>query len=796
MIFSEQWVREWVDPAVDRNQLVHLLTMAGLEVDAVTPVAGAFEGVVVAEVVAVEPHPDAEKLRVCRVNDGESTHQVVCGAPNVVSGMKAPFARVGASLRAGSDDKAVTIKAARLRGVESAGMLCSAEELGLAESSDGLLVLSPDLPLGQDLRVALALNDVSIELGLTPNRGDCLGIQGLAREIGVLTRTEVTPPVCAPVRATLTDSLPVTIVANAACPRYLGRVIRGINPEAETPLWMRERLRRSGLRCIAPVVDVTNYVLLELGQPMHAFDCAKLTGGITVRFASEGEGLELLDGQTVSLTANTLVIADTEGAVAMAGIMGGMQTSVTTDTRDVFLECASFAPLAIAGRARHYGMHTDASHRYERGVDHGLQERAMERATALLIQIVGGEAGPVTSAVGDIPLSPKVTLRFASIDRVLGIEIDRSEVTDILSRLGMEIQHEDAQGITVQAPTFRFDIEREVDLIEELARVHGYDRLPRGRGLAATPPQTGSESVVSPLRLKRHLVSLGYQEVITYSFIDPKLCAAVCSPDVAPITLENPISADMAVMRPSLLPGLLQAVQYNQHRQQTRLRIFEVGQIFLRDNQETNQPTYLGGVLTGSRHPALWSLGREGTDFYDLKGDVESLLALVGDVEDFEFAPVAVHPYHPGQCARISRGGKPVGVMGALHPSVCRALGFSSPIFAFELHVTGLSMRSLPVASDLSRYPEVARDLAFVVETAVPAAALEASVRQTAGEHLTSLRIFDVFQGDAVGVGKKSIAMGLTWQHPSRTLGDDEISAIIAKCVKALEEQFNAKLRN
>ena len=796
MIICESWLREWVNPDFTTEELMAKLTMAGLEVDGVSGVARAFSGIVVAEVEAVEAHPDADKLRVCKVNDGSAVHQVVCGAPNVRAGMKVLFAQLGAEIHTG-EDKPFKIKAAKLRGVESSGMLCSAEELGLAESSDGLLELADDAPVGTNIRDYLALDDTSIELDLTPNRGDCLSVAGVAREVGVISRQDVTVPEIAAVPATHQEEFPVKITAADECPRYLGRIIRNVNLGAESPLWMQEKLRRSGLRSIDPIVDVTNFVLMELGQPMHAFDFSKLEGGIEVRLAGDKEKITLLDGKEVEMSPDTLVIADARKPVAMAGIMGGGNSAVSDTTRDVFLECAYFAPLAIAGKARGYGMHTDASHRYERGVDHGLQHRAMERATELLLSIVGGEAGPVTEAVGNLPEPATVSLRYEEVGRQLGISMEQAEIKDIFSRLGLEVLSESDSALNLAVPSYRFDIAIEADLIEEVARIYGYDNIPLASGNNSTKFARAAETRLDINQLRNHLVALGYQEIISYSFIDPALSDLVCGADARPIRLQNPISEEMAVMRSSLLPGLLQTLQYNANRQHERLRLFETGLVFQRQGDETLQTPKIGGLLSGTRNPKNWNNNNEISDFYDVKGDIESVLDLGGNGADFQFVPTEAQGYHPGQCAEVrAADGSSIGVIGALHPSIQREMGLDTAVYLFELDLAAVLAAEIPVASELSRYPEVSRDLALVIDESVSSGAISQLVRENAGEFLASLQIFDVYQGDAVTKGKKSVALGLTWQHPSRTLSDEEINTIISCCINALQEQFNANLRN
>ncbi len=795
MIFSEQWLREWVNPPLTTQNLMDQLTMAGLEIDGCEPVAAEFSGVIVAEVRQVDAHPAADKLRVCQVFDGASTLQVVCGASNVRAGMRVPFATVGARLAGKASGDVLTIKQARLRGVESNGMLCSAQELGMAESADGLLELPSDAPLGRDIRDYLQLDDVSLELDLTPNRGDCLGMVGIAREIAALNGLVVNQPVIDAVPATVSDSFPVRIEAAAQCPRYLGRVIKGVNPAAQTPLWMAEKLRRSGLRCIDAVVDVTNYVLLELGQPMHAFDLASLNKSVCVRLAREDEKLVLLDGKEITLSTDVLVIADEDRVLAMAGVMGGLESGVGPQTRDVFLECAFFSPLALAGRARRYGLHTDASHRYERGVDFEVQARAMERATALLLQIAGGQAGPVMESLGELPQVPVVTLKFAKLARVLGIQIAPEQVCAILQRLGISILEQNEHGITASIPSFRFDLSLDVDLIEEIARLHGYNNLPKTRARSPMALGSSTETRSEPGRLKDRLTSLGYQEVITYSFVDPDLQDRII-PSESAIALQNPISADMSVMRLSLWPGLLKTLIYNTNRQQERVRIFEIGQIFLRIDGNTVQPPKIGGLIFGKVQPELWSSDGRDCDYFDLKGDVESILDLSPGIGPVSFAP-EMHPaLHPGQSAGIHVNGRRIGLMGALSPQLQREFGFNKKIYLFELDMDSVLDSKVPRMRELSRFPEVGRDLAVVIGVDVSSEQIAACIRDIAGPLLVDLRIFDVYQGDAIEKNKKSIALGLTLQHPSRTLGDEDINGIIDSCVKELQAKFNAKLRN
>ncbi len=797
MIICQSWLQEWVNPDWETRELIEQLTMAGLEVEGVEPVARQFSNIVVGLVESVAQHPDADKLSVCQVSDGKASFQVVCGAANVRAGLHVAFARIDAEIVADPAEKPFRIKAAKLRGVESNGMLCSAEELGLEEKSAGILELPTDAPVGTDVREYLELNDCSIELDLTPNRGDCLSVRGVAREVAVLSRGELKLPKIETVPPSHQEEFPIQITAAEECPRYLGRVIRNIDQNAEAPLWMKEKLRRSGLRSIDPIVDVTNYVLMELGQPMHAFDYGKLSTHINVRLAEAGEKITLLDGKEVEMGADTLVIADAEKAVAMAGIMGGLATAVTPETRDVFLECAFFAPLAISGKARNYGMHTDASHRYERGVDHGLQHVAMERATRLLLDIVGGEAGPVTESCGNLPEMQLVTLRFASVQRQLGVDVSTEEVVEILTRLGFVVCEQSDLAISVQVPSFRFDVTIEADLIEEIARIYGYNNIPLGQGWGPQHFNQPTESELDLSKLREHLVALGYQEVISYSFIDPQLSWQVMGSDVAPIALQNPISEEMGVMRTSLLPGLLHSLQYNANRQQERLRLFETGLVFSAKGGDIEQSAKLGGVIYGSRYPKNWNNNKELSDFYDVKGDVEILANLGGKENSMQFEPVVQAPFHPGQCARLAAAdGKDLGILGVLHPAIQRELNLDLPVMLFELDLEALRTAQIPAVEALSRFPEVHRDLAIVVDESISSGQISSLMRENAGEFLSDFRIFDVYQGDAVEKGKKSIALGLTWQHPSRTLSDDEVNTIISNCVNALQEQFNANLRN
>ena len=791
MKFSEQWLRGWVNPQVGRDELVARLSMAGLEVDSVTPAAGVFSGVVVGEVLSTEQHPDADKLRVCQVSNGTETFQVVCGAPNVRPGLKIPFAMIGAELP--GDFK---IKKAKLRGVESNGMLCSQAELQVGEGNDGLMELPADAPVGEDIRVYLDLEDASIEVDLTPNRGDCLSLAGLAREVGALYAAPVARPSVTTVPAVHDEIRPVEVLAPAACPRYLGRVIRNVDLSKPTPLWMVERLRRADVRSIDAAVDITNYVMLELGQPLHAFDLAEINGGIRVRMAEEGEKLVLLDGQEVTLRSDTLVIADHTRALAIAGVMGGEHSGVSASTRDVFLESAFFDQIAVAGKARSYGLHTDASHRYERGVDWKLAREAMERATGLLLEITGGEAGPVIETVNEqyLPSIAPITLRAARISQMLGMEMDSAEIERLLSALGLAISADGAGQWRVEVPSHRFDISLEVDLIEELARLYGYNRLPVRYPQARLAPQAKAEARSDLPELRRLLVARGYQEAITYSFIDPKQFE-LFSPGVEPLLLANPISNDMAAMRASLWPGLVKSLQHNLNRQQDRVRLFESGLRFVGQLEGLKQEPMLAGVVCGSRLPEGWAQGRDVVDFFDVKADVEAVLGFAGALDSFTFVPGKHPALHPGQTARIERDGREVGYVGAIHPELSKNLGLDRPVFVFELVLAEVALGKMPKFQELSRFPEVRRDLALLADRDVAASAVLEVIRENAGEWLTDLRLFDVYQGKGIDPHRKSLAVGLTWQHPSRTLNDDEVNTTTQNILTSLEKRLNATLR-
>ena len=803
MRFSEAWLREWVNPPIDTQTLSAQLTMAGLEVDAVEPAAPPFSGVVVGLVLAADPHPNAEKLRVCRVDVGQGEPlQIVCGAANVAAGMRVPAALVGAVLPGG-----FKIKRAKLRGVESLGMICSASELGLAETSDGILPLPRDADVGADLRTWLQLDDACIEVDLTPDRGDCLSLAGISREVGVINRSPVAGPSLEPVAPVNDERLRVRLEAVDACPRYACRIVRGIDVGAETPLWLRERLRRSGLRSLGPVVDVTNYLLLELGQPMHAFDLARLDGEIRVRMALPGERLDLLNDEAVELRPDTLVIADAKVPVALAGIMGGAASAVGEGTRDILLESAFFAPAAISGKARSYGLHTDSSHRFERGVDPELQVDALERATRLLLEICGGEPGPVVDiqSPADLPKRTALLLRRDRVRQVLGLALPDSDIQDILTRLGMQVAPM-AGGWEVLPPSSRFDTVFEVDLIAEIGRIHGYNNIPMAHAPTAATTRAPAETAFDLDRARLALVARGFQEVITYSFVNPEVQELV-APGQPVLTLANPISADLSVMRTSLWPGLLQAARQNLARQQERVRIFETGLRYLPepvpepaqaegDAGIPRQDAMIGGLVVGPVLPEQWGQSPRATDFFDLKADVEAILGLTGCPEAYAFVP-AEHPaLHPGQSARIERAGQEVGMIGMLHPALAARMDIGADAYVFELAIDGLAAGRLPAFRPLSKFPSIRRDIAILVDAGVSRAQIEACIAAAEPELLKAVLLFDVYQGDKIEPGRKSLALGLILQASSQTLTDQEVDRSMAQILARLESDIGARLRD
>ncbi|MGD9842342.1 MAG: phenylalanine--tRNA ligase subunit beta [Steroidobacteraceae bacterium] len=789
MKISLQSLSRWVDVGHDVPMLAHTLTMTGLEIEGQAVAAPAMSGIVVAEVLATSKHPDAEKLSVCRVNDGKQEVQIICGASNVRAGIKVPLARIGATLPGGME-----IKQAKLRGMDSFGMLCSAKELGLAEESQGLLELPTDVLVGQDLVTALSLDDVVFDINLTPNRGDCMSVLGVAREVSAQQGTLLAMPAQPPIPATHAQVLPVTI-ASEGCGKFVSRVIKGINPGARSPWWLQERLRRAGVRSINAIVDITNHVMLELGQPMHAYDLHKLQDGIVVRQAFANEQVTLLDGKIITLSSDVLVIADQHRTLALAGVMGGLDSAISDTTTDVLLEVAYFNPDAIAGRGRRYGLVTDASQRFERGVDFNLQERAIELATQLVLTIAGGEAGPVQVTGSTRPARQPIKLRHTRICRVLGHDIPASEVTRILNSLGMqEIDAAaDATVWNVVPPSWRFDLSIEEDLIEEVARIYGYDRIPATPETAIQRLHNISETQIPARRCALLLVDRGYQEAITYSFTDPVIQQAMFA-NAPALTLANPISAELAVMRLSLWPGLLQALQHNQKRQQPRIRLFETGRQFSADGkQETG---VIAGIAGGLLAPKQWGTATTVIDFHDVKADVEALLTLTGRFGEFSFVAASHSALHPGQSARILCNGQPVGWLGRLNPSLVKSLDLMYSAIVFELEIESRFDSQLPEYKEISRFPVVRRDLALLVAESTPFSELAAAVRESAGPLLHDFSIFDVYHGADLDKGKKSIALGVYLQDTSRTLTDAEVDTVIIRVIGHLAQRLDARLRD
>jgi len=786
MKISENWLRERVALKAGQDELLERFDMIGHEVESVERVGASLDDIVVARIVSCARHPEADRLQVCEVDAGDEKLQIVCGAPNARAGLRAPLAKIGAKV---GD---LTIKAAKLRGVESSGMLCSAKELGLDADASGLLELPPDAPVGTPLAQYLGLPDAIIDLGLTPNRADCLSLEGVALDVAAAFDVPFAPLVVDAVPARDARAIAVELSAPADCPRYCGRFIEGIDAAAGTPLWIVERLRRCGLRPISLLVDVTNYVMLELGQPLHAFDADTLKGPIGVRRARAAETFKLLDEREVTLDDGFLLVTDADRPVALAGLMGGFDTRVTTATRNVFLEAAHFAPAALAGRARRLGMHTDAAHRFERGVDAELPRRALERATKLILDAAGGSAGTIVEAVSreHLPARVAVPLRRARIERLLGIAVADAEVERIFAALDMRVERT-ADGWRVTPPSRRFDIAIEEDLVEEVARIHGYERIPdRAPGGALATPSL-REDRVSPAALRDQLVARDYFEAITFAFVAPAQLAQWQLGDGA-LALANPLSADLAVMRTSLLPGLAAALAANRRRQQARVRLFEVGRIFNADGTETLR---IAGVACGAAFDEQWGVAGRALDFFDMKGDVQSLLALTNQAEAFSFKPAAPAWAHPGQCAALTRSGVVVGHVAAVHPDVRKALDVDDDVYAFELEVEPLAAREVPKAGALSRFPSVRRDLSFELPAEVPYAAVEAAIRDAVGETLADVVLFDRYVGEKLGGDTKSLAIGLILQDRYRTLTDEDADRCTDLAVAALQSACRAKLR-
>jgi phenylalanyl-tRNA synthetase beta chain len=792
MQFSESWLRSLCNPSLTTDALCHLLTMAGLEVEDVRPVAPAFANVVVARVLSADKHPDADKLKLCMVDTGQGDPlQIVCGAPNVSVGLKVPCALVGATL------PGIEIKRAKVRGIESAGMLCSARELGLSEDHAGLLVLADDAPVGVDIRKHLDLDDSVITLKLTPNRADCLSLAGLAREVSALTGAKLNLPEVSVVKPTHDGQRAVQLDAPDACPRYCGRIVRQVNTNSPTPEWMRRRIERSGIRSISALVDVTNYVMLELGQPLHAFDDACLSGAIHVRYPTANEQLLLLNEQTVLPSATTALIADDVKALAMAGVMGGEHSGIDETTTDLFLESAFFTPVSIAGKARSFGFSSDASHRYERGVDFELQRPALERATQLILQICGGQPGPVIEAVSlqHLPQRQAVSLSTSRAVKVLGISLDANRIESILTGLGLTVSRV-GDDFSVLPPSFRFDIEIEEDLIEELARIIGYDNIPSVPPVARVAMMPVTESRRTPMQVRRVVAASEYHEVVNYSFI-----AATEEADFTanpePIILANPIAAQMSVMRSSLIAGLVGVLVTNRKRQQDRVRVFELGRCFVRDADEMpvpgfRQPMRLAGLAAGTAHPEQWGADSRLVDFFDVKSDVEALFSPAS----VRFEKVAHPALHPGRSAAVIHDGQVVGHLGELHPRLVQKYELGTPPVVFELDLDPLLQKPFPAYTEVSRFPAAVRDLALVVPQSQPVQGLLDGLRRCAPAVVRQIELFDVYQGKGLDVESKSLAFRIVMQDTQRTLEDAEVDAVVASLLTVATRDFSATLRS
>lgn len=798
MKISENWLRTWVNPQVDSDTLADQLTMLGLEIDETAPVAKPFTGVVVGEVLSVEQHPDADRLRVTTVNIGQAEPlQIVCGAPNVRAGMKVPVATIGAVLP--GDFK---IKKGKLRGVESQGMLCGASEIDLEDKIDGLLELPNDAPIGMDVREYLKLDDRVIDISITPNRGDCFSIRGIAREVAVINKIAYQAPVIQPVAATISEQKTVQLETDAS-PRYLGRIIKNVNTQAATPEWMEQALTRSGIRSHSILVDITNYVLMELGQPLHAFDLAKITGKVVVRQAKQGEKLMLLNEQEVELQDDVTVIADEEKVLAIGGIMGGLSSSVTDATQDIFLESAFFAQLAIAGRARRFGLHTDASQRFERGVDFELPAVAMDRACQLIAEYAATEQtqfGEITKAekLEFLPKRDAISLTQAQVDKLLGFQIEADFIEDVLQRLECQIEktqlNDDVQAWQVTPPSHRYDLAIYQDLIEEIARIYGYDNIPTAKPTIAISLENYQDQTEIG-QLRQTLVTLGYQEAISFSFVDEKLEKQL-NPQIQPLPLANPISNDLAVMRSTLLSSLIPCVQYNLNRQQNRVRFFELGLRFDYQNAQSiddlQQIPTLATIAVGSKDPEQWHSKTQPMDFFDLKGEVEAILTTAHVQADYIRSERAW--LHPGQSAEIMVEGQSIGYLGRLHPSLETALDLGITWVA-EIDQAAILQPYVYNFTELSRFPSVRRDIAVLISDSIEISRIESTIKQSAGEYLAASWLFDVYTGQGVEDNHRSLAFALSFQHPSRTLEDAEIKKAMDDVIASLETTYKAKLR-
>jgi len=788
MKISEQWLREWVNPEVSTEELAEQLTMLGLEVDEVLPAAGEFSHVLVAEIVAIEKHPDANKLNVCQVSIGTDDNlQIVCGAPNARVGLKAPLAMIGAVLPGN-----FKIKKSKLRGLDSYGMLCSNVELGLSDDHSGLLELSSSATVGQNIREYLQLDDSIIDIDLTPNRADCFCVKGIAIDLACLNNMHINMPAINDVAATHKETIEVIITAQKQCPSYLCRVINNINNSAETPIWMQEKLRRSGIRSIHPVVDVSNYVMIELGQPMHGFDKAAISGAIEVKMAAKNEKITLLDGKEVQLNDSFMMIADQQRYLAIAGVMGGQDSGVNVDTEDIVLESAYFDPATIMGKSRDLGIHTESAHRFERGVDPLLQRQAMHRATQLIIEICGGEVGEITEVTTDqyLPTASNITLSKDKLLRVLGFEVAEQQVTSILRGLHMQVDYKNHTW-RVLAPSSRFDINIEEDLIEEIVRIIGYDKMPSMNLFSESVMMQLPEAMISHIQIKSQLNSLGYLEAINYSFISEKQLETY-DLNQDSIALKNPLTEEFAVMRTSLLPGLMESIKYNLRRQNDSIKMFETGNVFHKVTSIVEEEKLIA-ISTGKRHAEHWGLAKDGLDFYDCKGDIESLLGNTKLPYTFKISSYVF--LHPGRQAEVVLNGKDIGWIGQIHPEICRIMGIKKEVYAFEVYMKSISKTSLPSYQGTSKYPSVRRDIAMIVDDAISYQQISNIITDELGSLLVDVFVFDKYQGENIGSGKRSLAVGLVLQQKNSTFEDKDVDKLMSKVVSSIKENLDVEIR-
>lgn len=784
MQFSYTWLKTQANPNLSANQLSHLLTMAGLEVEELNAAAPDFSGVVVAEVKSVEKHPDADRLNVTQVDAGTGELiQIVCGAPNVKVGIKVPCALPNALLP--NDFK---IKPTKMRGVVSNGMLCSAKELGLEDKVDGLLVLPENAPVGQNIREFLDLDDAIFTLKITPNRTDCLSIKGIAREVSALTQCEFNPIQINHIATQTTQKQAIQIDAPNDCGRFISRVILGVNATAASPDWLVQRLERSGIRSISPLVDIGNYVMLEIGQPMHVFDADKISGSLHVRRAKNGEVLDCLNEKTVTLADNTLVIADEQQALSIAGLMGGAASAVSDETKNIVLEAAWFNPLIISGKSRQYGFGSDSSFRFERGVDSELQRDAIERATELVVQICGGEVGEIMEVLGDLPAAKTVEVRTARVEKVLGVSIENQRIETILQHLGLQPE-KTADGFRVTAPSFRYDIEIEADLIEEIARVYGYENIPDDYTSGKLAMLKLPENRHSRFGVYQKMAARGFQEVVSYAFVDEQWEQDFAN-NQDPIRLQNPLAAQYAVMRSTLMGGLIEILQNNLNRKQNRVRVFEIARIFRKENNQFVQTERVGGLVYGSALPEQWGEKSHPVDFYDLKADVETLLR----GKNAAFVKAEHSALHPGRCAAIVVDGANVGIIGELHPKWTQKYDLPQAPLLFELDMDAVLTTEKVRYQAVSKFQAGRRDLAFVLPENVAFADLQAALGQVNNPIIQEIELFDVYRGAGLPENHKSLAVKISLQDMNATLTDETVEPIIQELI-AKAETVGAKLR-